>query len=353
MGARAWGAMSLAGCLLVAVGLVPEARADEQPIDLSYHAYEGCPSERQFLDQVVGRAAKTELASERARGRKFVVTVTTQRKDTLGKLEIASGGSTASREVKGLNCSEVVSALALFTALAIDPNASATPVASREDSTAPAASSAAPPSTAAIPSVTAKPPDDDTSRESNASTRDSTAPGAKFLFGARGGAQGGFTGGEATPSASLGGGLFVQASTAGFGSYRLSGAYFAENNVSTAGFRLFTGRLDGCPVEIRLARGIALEPCLAFEVGRVEATSNETAQLTSSTARRWWLAGDLLGSLRFAPIPTFFAEVEAGPSVPFSRYVFYLGTETDTLGRVHQVPAVGWVVGLGLGARIL
>src|SRR5882672_9476653 len=142
MGARAWGPMSLAGWLLVTVGLCTLARADEEPIDLTYHAYEGCPSERQFLEQVVGRAAKTELASERARGRKFVVTVTTQRKDTLGKLEIVAGGATASREVKGLNCSEVVSALALFTALAIDPNASATPVAARDESTAQAASSA-------------------------------------------------------------------------------------------------------------------------------------------------------------------------------------------------------------------
>jgi len=284
-----------------------------------------------------------------------VVTVTTQRKDTLGRLEIASGGSTASREVKGLNCSEVVSALALFTALAIDPNASATPVAARDDSTAQAASSAPAPSSAAIPTVVvAKPADaDDASRDNLASPRDATAPGTKFLFGARGIAQGGFTGGAATPSTSLGAGLFAQASTAGFGSYRLSGAYFAENNVSTARFRFFTGRLDGCPAEIRLVRGVAIEPCLAFEVGRVEATSNETAELTSSTARRWWLAGDLLGRLRFAPFSTFFAEVEAGASVPFSRYVFYLGTETDTLGRVHQVPAVGWVVGLGLGARIL
>jgi hypothetical protein len=353
MGAGTRRLLSLAGIVLGAVGLCTLARADEEPIDLSFHAYEGCPSERQFLEQVVGRAAKTELASERARGRKFVVTVTTQRKDTLGKLEIVAGGATASREVKGLNCSEVVSALALFTALAIDPNASATPAA-RDESAAPSTSSVSAVAAPAIPAVAPKPPDaDDASRDSNASKRDATQPGAKLLLGARGVAQGAFAGGSATPSTSLGGGLFVQASTPGFGSYRLSGAYFADDNVSTARFRLFAGRLDGCPVEIRLARGVAFEPCLALEVGRVQATSKETAVLTSSTAERWWTAGDLLGRLRFAPIPTFFAEIEAGPSVPFSRYVFYLGTEADTRGQVHQVPAVGWVVGLGLGVRIL
>lgn len=345
------GPKSLAAVLLAAVGLSTLARADEEPIDLSYHAYEGCPSERQFLEQVVGRAAKTELASERARGRKFVVTVTTQRKDTLGKLEIAAGGTTASREVKGLNCSEVVSALALFTALAIDPNASSTPVA-RDEGAAPA-TSAAPPASVLVPTAPKTPEADDANRESNASKRDATQPGAKLLLGARGTAQGAFAGGSATPSTAFGAGLFIHASTPGFGSYRLSGAYFAADNVSTATFQLFAGRLDGCPIEIRLARGVAFEPCLALELGRVQATAKETAELTSSTAHKWWTAGDVLGRLRFAPFPTFFAEIEAGPSVPFSRYVFYLGTEADTRGQVHQVPVVGWVVGLGLGARIL
>jgi hypothetical protein len=283
-----------------------------------------------------------------------LVTVSTQRKDTLGKLEIVAGGATASREVKGLNCSEVVSALALFTALAIDPNASATPVASRDEGSAPSASTAPTASATVTPLLTPKAPDsDDAERESAASRRDASAPGAKLLLGARGVAQGAFDGGSATPSPALGAGLFVHGSTQGFGSYRLSGAYFAENNVSTATFRLFAARLDGCPVEIRLVRGVALEPCLALEVGRVKATSKETALLTSSSAERWWLAGDLLARLRFAPFPAFFAELEAGPSFPFSRYVFYLGTQSDTIGQVHQVPAVGWVVGLGLGARIL
>jgi hypothetical protein len=344
--------MSLAGIVLGTIGLSALARADESPIDLSYRAYEGCPTEQQFVDQVVGRTAKTELASERARGRKFAVTVTSLRKDTLGKLEIVAGGATASREVKGLNCSEVVSALALFTALAIDPNASATPVATREENAAPSASPTA--STAPVPIVPPKPPDaDDSDRESAGSKRDATAPGTKVLVGARGAAQGAFDGGSATPSTSLGAGLFVHAFTPGFGSYRLSGTYFTENNVSTASFRLFSARLDGCPVEVRLARGVEFEPCLALEVGRVKATAKETPVLTSSSAERWWLAGDLLGRLRFAPVPSLFLELETGPSVPFSRYVFYLGTETDTVGRVHQVPPLGWVVGFGLGARIL
>jgi hypothetical protein len=355
MGVRTKAPLSLAAAALIAAGVSVRARADDQPIDLQYHAYEGCPTEQQFLEQVVGRAAKTELASERARGRKFLVTMTSQRKDTLGKLEIVAGGATASREVKGLNCSEVVSALALFTALAIDPNASAT-VAPREDNAAAPAASAAPVAsvaTSVAPIVPPKPPEaDDTGRDA-AAKHDATQPGAKLLVGGSGDALGSFNTGSALPTTGLGGGLFVQASTPGFGSYRIGGTYFGPSSTSRAKFTFVTGRLDGCPVEAQLARGVAFEPCLALELGRVNATSNQTAELTSSTANRWWVAGDLLARLRLAPLPIFFAEVEAGPSFPFSQYVFYLGTEADNLGRVHRVPAVGWVVGLGLGARIL
>ena len=109
---------SSARALLAVVTLSSIALADQEPIDLVYRTHEGCPSERQFVEMVVGRAAKTLVLSERARGRKFYVTVTQQRRETIGKLEIVAGGTTAAREVSGANCSEVVSALALFTALA-------------------------------------------------------------------------------------------------------------------------------------------------------------------------------------------------------------------------------------------
>src|SRR4051812_20336280 len=114
---------SSARALLAVVTLSSIALADQEPIDLVYRTHEGCPSERQFVEMVVGRAAKTLVLSERARGRKFYVTVTQQRRETIGKLEIVTGGTTAAREVSGANCNEVVSALALFTALAIDPSA--------------------------------------------------------------------------------------------------------------------------------------------------------------------------------------------------------------------------------------
>jgi hypothetical protein len=320
------------------------ARADEQPIDLAYRAPDTCPSERQFVEMVVGRAAKTLVLSERARGRKFVVTVTQQRKETSGRLEIVTGGTTAARDVSGANCNEVVSALALFTALAIDPSASVepTPEPKREEPRPPEPKPPAPP-------ITIVPPIE---QETHPPPRERRAHGSQILVGARALGVGAFQGGAPTPSNLAGAGLFAQLTTEGFGAYRAGGTYFANSRQAGASFRFFSGRLDGCPISEEVARSLTFEPCLALEVGRVSATSQAAPALAPSTEARWWVAGDLVARGRFAPISWIFTEVEVGASVPFTRYTFLLGRPGDVRGEVHRVPAVGWVLGLGAGARI-
>jgi hypothetical protein len=350
------------------------ARAEQEPIDLVYRAYDGCPSERQFLEMVVGRAAKTQMSSEQTRGRRFRVTIARERRETTGRLEIVASGVTASREVTGANCAEVAAALALFTALAIDPSARAEPSPEpRPDETESAEKtepkSADEPRSATSPPLVpmASPSIDQDARRTPARETSPRAPellaGARalgagprtpeLLAGARTLAAGGFEGGSATPAVGLGAALFVQWTTAGRGAYRASGAYFVDTETGLASFRFFAGRLDGCPYEARVTRSIVLEPCLALEIGRVAATAKATPTLATSTERKWWVAGDLVGRARFAPIPWVFAEVEAGASVPFTRYVFLLGTPGDPRGEAHRVPAIGWVLGFGLGARIL
>jgi hypothetical protein len=362
---------SLAHTLLAALAISTRARAEPEPIDLVYRAYDGCPSERQFLEMVVGRAAKTQMSSEQTRGRKFRVTLLRERRETTGRLEIVASGVSASREVTGANCAEVAAALALFTALAIDPSARAEPNPEpRPDETqnaektepkpadeprpaggppmAPIAGGAARPA----PSNTmARPSIDQDARRTQAGETIRRAP--ELLAGARALAAGGFEGGWATPAVGGGAALFVQLTTDGWGAYRASGAYFVDTETDLASFRFFAGRVDGCPYEARVARSLVLEPCLAFEIGRVAATAKAAPTLAPSTERKWWVAGDLVGRARFAPIPWIFAEVEAGASVPFTRYVFLLGTPGDIRGEAHRVPAIGWVLGFGLGARIL
>jgi hypothetical protein len=175
----------------------------------------------------------------------------------------------------------------------------------------------------------------------------------ELIAGARGAAQGGFDSGAATPSISRGAGIFAQWTTAKFGAYRASGAYFANIQTASASFQFFEGRVDGCPLSGQLTPMLFLEPCLGLEVGRVGATSKAEPTLASTTERRWWVAADLLGRVRFAPIPWIFAEIEAGVVAPFTRYDFILRKPNALQTDVHRVPSVGWVLGLGLGARIL
>jgi len=333
---------STLACALLAALVTPlTARADDQPIDLVYRSFEGCPSERQFIEMVVGRAAKNLVASERARGRKFQITVKARGADTLGKLEITTGVETASREVTGTNCGEVVSALALFTALAIDPAASIEP--------APPKPADEPPKPDVRPAVAPRPKEID--------LPSSPAPGASHRSQWRAGARvvgaGGFPGGSAMPAASGGAGLFLQWSTPGFGIYRASGAYFVPVETDRATFHFVSGRFDGCPVDVPLGRSTVLEPCIGVELGGVTAAAKATSDLEASTERRWWVAGDLLLRTRFSPFPWIFSELEVGAVVPFTRYVFLLGTEAAPRGEAHQVPGLGWVLGFSVGGRIL
>jgi hypothetical protein len=324
--------------------LAATARADEQPIDLAYRAPDTCPSERQFVEMVVGRAAKTLVLSERARGRKFIVTVTQQRKEASGRLEIVAGGTTAARDVSGANCAEVVSALALFTALAIDPSASIEPNPEpKHEEPRPPEPKPPPPPIMIVPPV---------DQETRRPPRERRAHRSEILVGARALGIGAFQGGAPTPRALAGGGLFAQWTTAGYGAYRIGGTYFANSQEAGAKFRFYSARLDGCPISEPVAPFFTFEPCIALELGRVSATSQATPGLAPTTEGRWWVAGDLLARGRIVPIPWIFAELEVGASLPFTRYTFLLGRPGDVRGEVHRVPLVGWVLGLAVGARI-
>jgi hypothetical protein len=152
---------------------------------------------------------------------------------------------------------------------------------------------------------------------------------------------------------SRGAGLFVHWTTARWGAYRVAGAFFAKSETSYASFQFFDARIDGCPFGAHLTPALVVEPCVGLEVGRVSATSRANPTLASTTQRRVWIAGDLLGRARFAPIPRLFAELELGATLPFMHDVFFLGTRNDVRAEVHRVPPVGWVLGFGFGALIL
>ena len=114
--AAAWLALSL--------GARSTWAALSEPIRVRFEAPEGCPDEAAFLDQVRARTAKARVAAAGEKARTFSVRLTQEGRSIRGRLAIEeSADPTGLREVTGERCAEVVSALALITALAVDPQA--------------------------------------------------------------------------------------------------------------------------------------------------------------------------------------------------------------------------------------
>jgi hypothetical protein len=97
------------------------AWADQQPVRITYQAEGACPSERSFRQDVESRTLLARQPTGRET-RQFIVMLKDQGRQSLGRLLIGDQhGSVVTREVTGESCAEVASALALITALAIDP----------------------------------------------------------------------------------------------------------------------------------------------------------------------------------------------------------------------------------------
>jgi hypothetical protein len=117
--------VAAAFALLAGLAGPPPAHAQVEPIRLTYRAAGDCPAEARFVDAVQRRTARWQIVAEE-HARAFDVDVSAGGSRSRGVLRItAPDGTVTRRAVAGASCAEVVSALALMTALAIDPSGSA------------------------------------------------------------------------------------------------------------------------------------------------------------------------------------------------------------------------------------
>src|SRR4051794_27927386 len=109
--------------LLAFAGAAPAWAAETEPIRIVFRAPTGCPDEASFTGQVTARTRRARLADEGEAARTFTVTITSAGARTRGRLTIDEPhGPPAMRDVTGGTCEEVVAALGLVAALAIDPH---------------------------------------------------------------------------------------------------------------------------------------------------------------------------------------------------------------------------------------
>jgi hypothetical protein len=308
------------------------AFAQTESIHLDYRGDEGCPGAAWFFAQVEERTARARLALPHEPGRTFVVSLVRGRSGTVGRLAIQEAQrATVAREVTGEECRDVAAALALATALAIDPLAAIAP---ERDRAAGAAEPSPPP---------ASPP-------AAVQDRALAPPAAARGWAWRAGASVALASGLA-PRLSIGGLGFVERQTrdaaAIVSAVRISafGLRAPDEAVQSAfaSFRFFFLRPELCLVQLRIG-ALAAAPCIGLDLGVVSASGSRIE--TPRSDERFWAAAAIGGRLRYAISPSWFVQVDLSLVLPMTRHRYYF-RDPDT--PIHDVPPLIAMGSAGLG----
>jgi hypothetical protein len=313
-GARAIG---LAVLLVAATG--SPARADQEVVELRYSAPPGCPSRAAFEAEILERTPNVRLAAPARRV--FAVTIEPAGDGFRGTLVVDRA---ADKQLASPRCEDLTSALALVTALAIDPTgASLRPgPASRIGPAATVTPRQPPPAP-----VAAAPYPRAWSLELDLAAMVETGAGPGTLVAAAIEARASWRDGYAIELAAI----------AGRDSVALDDA--------EARFTWLAARPAAC--RSSPAGAIIVDVCGHAEIGAVRA--HGAMIINQRDLTRLWLATGLHASARVALGSRGFGLLQLGASLPLvrDRYLFAPNVE------VHETPSVtGWLV-VGVGMRIL
>jgi hypothetical protein len=322
LGAASWLASLLAAALSLGER-TGSAQPSPEPVVLVYRGAPNCPPAQAFREEFHGRTARARFVeAPAAAARRFTVTLSAADPGFFGRIDIRQlDGSTATRELTGQTCREVVSALSLVGALVVDPKASA----------APRSELVVPPDRAEV-SGNAAPPQEP--------QRWPVALG--FDVGAFGGV---------LPGTSAFGAAFIdlaiEREAALAPSFRLAieGApsHTLQAGSGSADFHWFAAALEVCPFRFRLAGGLLGYPCAIGEGGVLVGEGGGVP--ASRTSRRRWVSLGAGASLRWMLGDRFFVEAHGAVHLPLARDTFVF----EGPGRIviYEVPAAGARAALG------
>ncbi|HMI91441.1 MAG TPA: hypothetical protein VK509_08765 [Polyangiales bacterium] len=306
-------------------------------MQLSYSAPATCPDAAAYRAQVATRTTRARPASAGERATVLTVVVQDVAGGNHGTLELrAPDGATAMREVSAADCAQVVAALALVTALAIDPNASTSTAVPAQ----PAPRVQAPPLVERA-RMQAKPPTPPPIDE-GASSR--WRFGLGLLVEALGGV---------APEPAFFPRPFAQVTReidAPFGfALRLSGGRAHGEVVDQGGrasFTLLAGRLEGCPLRVSATPRLALSACVPLDAGRLEAAGSGFTP--SQRVARPWLSAGAIARVEWQLVDVLVLEAAGELFFPIVRDRFFVGNDAT----LHRVPKVAGGLAVGLGVRI-
>ena len=337
------------------------ARADSPPppLELAYEVPGGnCPTEADFEARVQSRTSLARFGESKG-GWSAHVAVRALGGTYAGHLSfVGHSGRVTERDVEDIDCSEVVDALALITALAIDPNAAVSP---RTPSLADASPEAQTPTEAAAVDEGPTPPPQ-AGAVPLLPTRLSVVPEpdestARRRTGWRSYLAGTFvTLAGIAPDTIAGGGVFGEiapdtrrwlAPTARLTIFAAENGVFATRNAS---FLLVAGRMDVCPARVG-SLDLSLRPCLAADIGGVRAEGIDVVVGGHGVpGSEFWFDFALLLRARWAPGGgRFFVEAEGGAFVPLDRASFVYENPLETIDTPWFVGVDG---SLAMGLRL-
>ncbi|WP_437765984.1 hypothetical protein WMF27_26960 [Sorangium sp. So ce281] len=327
---------------------VAHAQPSAAPLRFEYRAEAGCPAEAEFRARVGARLRRNIAETDAASA--YVVIIEQRDRRFIGRLSVRAADGTASdRDVAGDTCDDVVAALAVVTALAVDAQAGDAPVAAATPavSASPSAVAAPPPPVGAPPASAppaGAPPAGNARARPPAPEPDATTHlvlGAQLLVGQMIGVPSFGARISAEPPLAV--------TTRGVGPARFDADLEVSSDVPVAGgsasfLRAALGA-DACPLGASLGV-LRLSPCARVEGGLVSASRRGIAPARSVT--RGWLALGLPVRARLPLWGPFVLDADAGVRLPLLRGGFF----PDGADAAARPPPIESVAALGLGLTI-
>jgi hypothetical protein len=352
---RALSQLALAGGVL----LFPRLASADDAVRLDYLAPVGCPESTDFIERVKQRVPTAHVASPDELARELVIVVGEDEDGFTARLDFVDvHGETITRTLSGKTCDEVVTGIALVTALALEAQretarapgedaAQATPVPGESPENAPPADEkpAEPAATRSHVAETRRPPP---SPPRAKTPRARPVPSALRHGAGIGGGNAWFVA-PGTPLVfdavfRLGHTSLSGSARAGFRSW-LSNASVGSHSASFIGY---AGALEGCPLAWPHQSALRLEPCLGLTLGVLEAVGNRTVELPSvESARIFWADARGIARVRVAVSELVELEAQGELGVPLRTHRFLFQNPEQT---VFEVPpyGLGWRAGVML-----
>jgi len=353
--------------LFVMAALIAEAGAssaddEAEPIQLEYSAPVGCPDRGAFEAHVRALTAKARFEGARPGVRKFDVRIEAGA-PLRGTMLVVRGDVVEGRRVvQADRCSDVDDALSLMVALAIDPQASLTPVSA--GSAAPpvsipsahsaAESASAPPVPQPVPPPPPPPPPTRQSAAlAQADSRSSTQPPRQpetlsigvDLAVASGVAPAMLVG--ASPSLEWRSGARSLVAAALRLAFVRTSSGTLDAGGGAASFTWTVGRLDGCGLDWSPAASLHLFGCARVEAGVVDVVGSGIVGAHGST-RGWFAAGPLM-RVEWAVLPPIYLDADVAPMFRATADRFYFRPDNT----IYEVPYAGLDASVGIGVHFL